>query len=281
MNSRDFKNLLTAAREWLRWNWMKVVFILLATFIFGFMTGRARAAEPAPTVNLTYQVGEGNIVTLNWSAPWAASCTASGAWTGAKSPAGSQSVGAVTATRSFGLNCVGAANDDVLLTWEPPTEYSDRTPLPAGAIGGYRVFRGASTSSMTRIADLAGSAREYLFRDLPVGTHFFAVAAVGTDGLQGVEATPGSRVVTVPPAASASVTLRVPGAPTLTVKDPVAYDVRLDGLRFRVARQVGTVPVGTVCHKDFELPGGFYRVERADVQFSQTPGSAVIVARCG
>jgi hypothetical protein len=40
------------------------------------------------------------------------------------------------------------------------------------------------------------------------------------------------------------------------------------------------VPLGTACSKDFDLKGGFYRVDRKAVEFSRKARSSVIVAKC-
>ncbi|HTG04554.1 MAG TPA: hypothetical protein VK635_10940, partial [Bradyrhizobium sp.] len=56
---------------------------------------------PAPTVSLAVSptsVTSGGAATLTWSSNNAASCVASGAWTGAKTIFGSQSSGALTST---------------------------------------------------------------------------------------------------------------------------------------------------------------------------------------
>lgn len=49
--------------------------------------------------------------TLNWSAANATSCSASGAWSGTKAISGSQSTGALTATRTYNLSCTGTGGN--------------------------------------------------------------------------------------------------------------------------------------------------------------------------
>ena len=79
-------------------------------------------STPAPTVSLTAsasQVNAGDSVTLSWSSSNANSCTASGAWNGARSTTGSVSVGPLQANSTFVLNCSGAggaASDAVSVT---------------------------------------------------------------------------------------------------------------------------------------------------------------------
>ncbi len=68
-------------------------------------------STPAPTVALTAsasQVSAGDSVTLSWTSSNANSCTAAGAWSGARSTTGSVSVGPLQANSTFVLNCSGA-----------------------------------------------------------------------------------------------------------------------------------------------------------------------------
>ena len=53
-------------------------------------------------------VSIGNASTLTWSSTGASSCTASGAWTGAKATSGSWNTGPLSASSTFGLSCTGS-----------------------------------------------------------------------------------------------------------------------------------------------------------------------------
>jgi len=66
---------------------------------------------PVPTVSLSANptsVAAGGSSTLSWSSTNATSCTASGAWSGAKTTSGSQSTGALNATSTYNLSCSGS-----------------------------------------------------------------------------------------------------------------------------------------------------------------------------
>ena len=67
------------------------------------------------TVDLTVSpttVSSGGSATLSWNTTNAASCTASGSWSGSKSvPAGSQSTGPLTTSQGYALNCASAAGN--------------------------------------------------------------------------------------------------------------------------------------------------------------------------
>ncbi len=68
------------------------------------------APIPAPTLNFTAassSIAYGANTNLSWSTTNATSCTASGAWSGAKSTSGSSNTGALTASQTYSLSCTG------------------------------------------------------------------------------------------------------------------------------------------------------------------------------
>jgi trimeric autotransporter adhesin len=65
---------------------------------------------PAPTIALTAYpstIDSGASTRLVWSSTNTTSCTGSGAWSGEKPVSGSQSTGALTATATYSLSCIG------------------------------------------------------------------------------------------------------------------------------------------------------------------------------
>ena len=72
------------------------------------------ASVPAPSLALSASptlVGPGAASTLSWSSANATACSAAGAWSGPKATSGTQSTGALAATASFALTCVGAGGE--------------------------------------------------------------------------------------------------------------------------------------------------------------------------
>jgi hypothetical protein len=68
---------------------------------------------PAPTVTLSASANEvqsGGNVTLTWSSQDAASCTASGGWSGKLATSGTQQSGALTVSTTFTILCTSATN---------------------------------------------------------------------------------------------------------------------------------------------------------------------------
>lgn len=80
------------------------------------VTMQVTASTAAPTLTLTAtptSVYATRASTLKWSTTNATSCTASGAWTGAKAVSGSVSTGALSATKTYTLTCKGAGGSIV------------------------------------------------------------------------------------------------------------------------------------------------------------------------
>jgi hypothetical protein len=72
--------------------------------------------QPPPAPTLTFSanpasVASGEASTLTWSSTNATSCTASNGWTGSKPTQGTESTGALSATRTFALACTGAGGN--------------------------------------------------------------------------------------------------------------------------------------------------------------------------
>ncbi len=74
---------------------------------------------PAPTVALSAnpaQVPAQSRATLTWSSTDATSCQASGGWSGARTTAGSESVGPIASTTNFRLDCAGPGGSQTAST---------------------------------------------------------------------------------------------------------------------------------------------------------------------
>lgn len=67
-------------------------------------------ASPPPNVVLSVNptnISAGQTVTLTWSSTNATSCSASGGWSGARNPSGTETSAALSATTTFTLTCLG------------------------------------------------------------------------------------------------------------------------------------------------------------------------------
>src|SRR5690606_30750865 len=87
--------------------------------------------------------GDGVVTpTLTWStSPPAQSCTASGQWSGEKGPSGTETVGPLTGSATFNLECRWPGDSIATLSWTNPTQNTNGTPYtdPKGTMLAYRL----------------------------------------------------------------------------------------------------------------------------------------------
>lgn len=62
------------------------------------------------------------------------------------------------------------------LSWVPPTTNEDGSPA---TITAFNIYAGTSATSLLKIAIVDASQTTFTVNGLPVGTHYFAVTAVG------------------------------------------------------------------------------------------------------
>lgn len=247
----------------------------------------------APSVTLTAAPTSGPSplsTTLTWSSAGAATCTASGGWSGAKTLSGSEVAAAVTVDTTYTLTC-GTGTGGVRLSWIPPSTFIDGTPIPADAIQKYIVHRAASAAGLETgvTVDVPAPASEVTLT-VPIGTWYFGAKSVVAGVPSALSAEKPTKVV-VPESASASASVTVvkqPKPPTnFTVSDPLVYELQtIDGVE-RLGRAVGTVKAGTACADRLRVTtedGRYYVVSRLLVRFhdlsAKWSSSARFLARC-
>jgi poly(3-hydroxybutyrate) depolymerase/chitodextrinase len=128
-------------------------------FFAGTTTG---SGTPAPTVSLSAAppaITSGSSSTLTWSSTNATSCTASGAWSGSKATAGSQSVSPTT-TSTYTLACTGSGGSAnrsaaVTVTNPPPADTTPPTVSITAPANGTTV-QGSSVNISVTAADNTG-----------------------------------------------------------------------------------------------------------------------------
>jgi hypothetical protein len=159
------------------------------------------AQAPAPSVSLTANpasIANGASTTLHWTSTNATQCVATGGWTGTLATSGSQSTGALTATKTYTLSCSGAGGSatqtatvtvsgspalgTATVSWSAPTTNTNGTPAD---LAGYRVYYGTQPGALTQSVKIATPATTtYKITGLTTGTWYFAVAADSVDGTQ-------------------------------------------------------------------------------------------------
>ena len=174
----------------------KGLIVLAIIIIFVGWAYSARADAGVLTFTTSTTTGSGSVIpVLTWStAPVAASCTASGAWTGAKAPAGgTETLAAITSSKTYALLCTWA-DGSATVSWVPPTQRTDGTPLTD--LTKYRVYYGLSSTAMTTTSDVLAPATSKVFTPLATGTWFFNVHAIDSVGGESGPSNTGSKAVT-------------------------------------------------------------------------------------
>jgi hypothetical protein len=183
----------TSAGNWHAIGWL--ILLIIAAVFSGVVH-----AQTAPTLTFTAQTTTGNgslVPVLTWStSPAAQSCTASGdaAWTGTKAAAGTQTLAAVTTSKTYQMVCTWPGDTSALISWIAPTTNSDGSALPKCAtqtdtgscLLSFVVVRGSDPSTLgmdSRAVD-DRNATSFSWTGLPVGTHWFSVMAINGNTVQ-------------------------------------------------------------------------------------------------
>ena len=145
-------------------------------------------------------IDQNGSTTLAWDSSDATGCTASGDWSGSKAVSGSQLVSGLVIDSQFSLVCNGpggSVNDTVnvsvvlnstgtaLMSWTPPTENQDNTPLTD--LAGYRIYYGVSSGNYSDsiVIDNPGLT-SYLIENLASATWYFSMTAVNSRDIESV-----------------------------------------------------------------------------------------------
>lgn len=87
-----------------------------------------------------------------------------------------------------------AATGTATLTWTAPTQNTDGSSLTD--LAGYRVYHGMSPNALDEMTQLPGAgATNYVFMQLASGTHYFAVAAYTSNGMESALSSVGSKTI--------------------------------------------------------------------------------------
>jgi hypothetical protein len=141
------------------------------------------AAKPGPA---SFNVTTGR---LNWTP------SAAGTWSNIVITA-TDSRGAAVSLPAFSITAVPAApSGTATLSWLAPTQYTDGSALPASQLGAYRIYRGASAGSLSRIAEVDDGTMSFTVQSLAAGTHYFAVTAVTVGGTESALSAVGSKTI--------------------------------------------------------------------------------------
>lgn len=80
------------------------------------------------------------------------------------------------------------------LSWAAPTQNTDGSPLTD--LAGFRVYHGTNPNLLDQMTQLPGAgSTTYSFNELASGTHYFAVAAYNTGGVESALSGVGSKII--------------------------------------------------------------------------------------
>lgn len=169
---------------------------------------------------------------------------------------------------------------DATLTWAPPTQRVDGSPLPIEELAGYTILVGAAPRAYTQAKTIEGGAvTSDTITGLGPGTVYFAIVARTTDGLQSNPSAEVSKTFEGSPAPP-------PEPPAgLTVQEVARAVYSFQNTANRIALvPVGTVPAGTPCDgaqvvRDSNGVLG-YVVPNEAVAWAGSVRSEVVVAEC-
>lgn len=259
---------------------------LMGFMVWQIVSGVAQAQTVTLNVNPTSGIGS-VVPVLNWTTtPVATSCTASGDWTGTKAASGTQTLAAITASKSYVLTCAFPTTVSVPLSWTPPTQNTDNSALTN--LASYRINFGTTATTLTQTMTVPAPASGAIVLNVANGSWFFTSTAISSTGKASVASNTASKTVAALSAADTeTVTVTpdtTPNPPSnLQVIEPTAFDVRPNEQTFAFdrGRAVGTAKLGAACDEERTTGGGFFALERpSKVKLTKAPRSTALVAKC-
>lgn len=95
---------------------------------------------------------------------------------------------------AFTLAVNQPADRSARLNWTAPTQNTDGSAL--NDLAGYRIYRGTSASALNEITQVAGAGNtSYSYNQLASGTHYFAVVAYNSAGVESALSAVGSKTI--------------------------------------------------------------------------------------
>lgn len=147
---------------------------------------------------------------MSWSTtPTATSCLASGDWSGAKAPAGNETIGPYSASSAFTLTCTFPPLDTkATISWLPVTQNTNNTAYADGKA--YVVYYGTSAGALTQRQQVAGSsASKAIVTGLAPGTWYFSVVALNNANVESERSAVVSKTIMGPTTQAATATITI------------------------------------------------------------------------
>lgn len=152
----------------------------LLAFVLCLLAGLAQAQNVITFSTNVSQAGGSATPTLTWSTqPAAASCTASGDWSGAKFASGTETLPTTATSKTYNLTCTWPADRTAVLTWTPATKNTDGSNYtdPASVLIRYGVGKTAA-QALDLSVSVPVPATTTTFNDLIPGVWSFEAISV-------------------------------------------------------------------------------------------------------
>lgn len=166
------------------------------------------------------------------------------------------------------------AQQDVTLSWTPPTQNTDGTPLTD--LAGYKIYQGTTSGTYPVVYDVPNpGVVSYIVEGLADGTYYFAATAYNTSGIESDYSNEVAKVVETPSTPNPPLNLVV-------LEDNLtAYYISVTENVIRTV-PLGTVPPGTPCDTSMSV-NGKYVVPRDELRPAEgvTVDTQLILAECG
>ena len=157
----------------------------MSRILVGLVALAAAGVSGAQSITFTAETttGVGQVTpVLTWStSPAADSCDASGDWSGAKGAQGSETLAPITSSATYNLEC-SWGDDEVSLTWTPPTTNTDGSSL--NDLASYDIYYGNSApyENVEIVSD--PNASSAVISSLASGNWCFVVTATNQLGVE-------------------------------------------------------------------------------------------------
>lgn len=177
----------------------------LAAALFAIAIGAAAglAATPAfaQEIQFSSDVTQANgqaSPTLTWdTTPLASNCVASGDWSGDKGGAGTETLPTITSSATYTLTCTWTGVGSATLSWIPPTENTDGSPLTD--LAGYRLYYGVESGNYPAQVEIDNpGVTTYVVEGLAEGTWHFVATAYNSAGLESDYSEEATKLVQAP-----------------------------------------------------------------------------------
>jgi hypothetical protein len=178
----------------------------LAVSCGGGGSGGSAAGSGGPTATIAASppgVPPGGTTTVQWRAANVDTCVASGAWSGTKSLAGSETVGPLNSDETYELTCSGPQGSALAMTtvtirfvhvaWAAPTTNTDGSPLVD--LAGFRLRWGPASRRYDHSADVTDPSATSFDTPLDPGTWYFVISAINSADVESMPSNEASKTV--------------------------------------------------------------------------------------